>query len=60
MEIDLSNANTLSVDNLNQMRIDLNIKTLNPEKDLLNFLKEMNFKLSANEVKYPKVITFFI
>ena len=50
MENDSTNLNALSND-----KIDLNIKTLNPEKDLLYFLKEMNFKLSDNKVKYPKV-----
>ena len=50
MENNSTNLNALSND-----KIDLNIKTLNPEKDLLYFLKEMNFKLSDNKVKYPKV-----
>ena len=50
MENDSTNLNALSNE-----KIDLNIKTLNPEKDLLYFLKEMNFKLSDNKVKYPKV-----
>ena len=50
MENDSTNLNALSND-----KIDLNIKTLNPEKDLLYFLKLMNFKLSENKVKYPKV-----
>jgi len=55
MENDFTNENTLSGDNCEKMNKDLNIKTLNPEKDLLYFLKEMNFKLSDNKVKYPKV-----
>ena len=52
METDL---NAVSNDNPDKIEIELNIKTLNPEKDLLYFIKGMNFKLSANDVKYPKV-----
>ena len=55
MENDFTNVNALSGDNCEKMNKDLNIKTLNPEKDLLYFLKLMNFKLSENKVKYPKV-----
>ena len=55
MEKDFTNENALSGDNCEKMNKDLNIKTLNPEKDLLYFLKLMNFKLSENKVKYPKV-----
>jgi hypothetical protein len=55
MEKDFTNENALSGDNFEKMNKDLNIKTLNPEKDLLYFLKLMNFKLSENKVKYPKV-----
>lgn len=55
MENDFTNVNALSCDNCEKMNKDLNIKTLNPEKDLLYFLKLMNFKLSENKVKYPKV-----
>jgi hypothetical protein len=55
MEKDFTNENDLSGDNCEKMNKDLNIKTLNPEKDLLYFLKLMNFKLSENKVKYPKV-----
>jgi hypothetical protein len=41
-------------------KINLSINTLNPEEDLLYFIKEMNFKLNSNEVKYPEVIIFII
>ena len=60
METDSSNVNALSNDDSIKIRRELSKKTLNPENDLLHFLEEMNFKLIANEVKYPKVIYFFI
>ena len=60
MENSSKEVNAFSQDNLDKISIELNIKTLNPEKDLIYFLKEMNFKLNSNEVKYPKVIIIFI
>ena len=47
-EIDLS-------DDDYKTSIEFDIKTLNPEKDLFNFLSKINFKLTSNDVKYPKV-----
>ena len=55
MKNDSNDANTISEDYSDKTYLDLDIKTLNPEKDLLSFLKEMNLKLSSNDVKYPKV-----
>ena len=57
MEKDSSDISSISnEDNINGKNKDLNIKTLNPEQDLLLFLKEMNFKQSSIDIKYPKVI----
>ena len=56
MDKDSSNISSLSEDDNNEKNKDLNIKTLNPEQDLQIFLKEMNFKQSAIDIKYPKVI----
>ena len=48
--------NSLSEDDSKNKKLDLNIKTLNPEKDLLYFIKGQNFKLSSNnEIKHPNV-----
>ena len=55
MKNDSNDANAISEDYSDKNYLDLDIKTLNPEKDLLSFLKEMNLKLSSNDVKYPKV-----
>ena len=56
MDKDSSNISSMSEDDNNENNKDLNIKTLNPEQDLQIFLKEMNFKQSAIDIKYPKVI----
>ena len=48
-------VNSFSEDNIENSKIDLNIKTLNPEKDVLDFLDQMNFKLISNNISYPKV-----
>ena len=56
MESDSYIVNSFSEDNLENSKIDLNIKTLNPEKDVLDFLDQMNFKLISNNISYPKVI----
>ena len=56
MDKDSSNISSMSEDDNNEKNKDLNIKTLNPEQDLQIFLKEMNFKQSAIDIKYPKVI----
>ena len=53
MDKDTFNSKYLSDENT---KINLSINTLNPEEDLLYFIKEMNFKLNSNEVKYPEVI----
>ena len=55
MESDSFIVNSFSEDNIENSKIDLNIKTLNPEKDVLDFLDEMNFKLISNNIPYPKV-----
>ena len=55
MDKDTINSKDLSEE---KSKINLDINTLNPEEDLLYFLKEMNFKLNSNEVKYPEVIIF--
>ena len=55
MESDSYIVNSFSEDNLENSKIDLNIKTLNPEKDVLDFLDQMNFKLISNNISYPKV-----
>jgi hypothetical protein len=55
MESDSYIVNSFSEDNLENSKIDLNIKTLNPEKDVLDFLEQMNFKLISNNISYPKV-----
>lgn len=55
MESDSFIVNSFSEDNLENSKIDLNIKTLNPEKDVLDFLDQMNFKLISNNISYPKV-----
>ena len=55
MDNDTNNSKDLSEE---KSKINLDINTLNPEEDLLYFLKEMNFKLNSNEVKYPEVIIF--
>ena len=55
MESDSFIVNSFSEDNLENSKIDLNIKTLNPEKDILDFLDQMNFKLISNNIPYPKV-----
>ena len=55
MESDSYIVNSFSEDNLENSKIDLNIKTLNPEKDILDFLDQMNFKLISNNISYPKV-----
>ena len=55
MESDSFIVNSFSEDNLEYSKIDLNIKTLNPEKDVLDFLDQMNFKLISNNIPYPKV-----
>lgn len=55
MESDSFIVNSFSEDNIENSKIDLNIKTLNPEKDILDFLDQMNFKLIANNIPYPKV-----
>ena len=55
MESDSYIVNSFSEDNLENSKIDLNIKTLNPEKDILDFLDQMNFKLISNNIPYPKV-----
>ena len=57
MDKDTFNSKYLSDENT---KINLSINTLNPEEDLLYFIKEMNFKLNSNEVKYPEVIIFII
>ena len=55
MESDSYIVNSFSEDNIENSKIDLNIKTLNPEKDVLDFLDQMNFKLISNNISYPKV-----
>ena len=55
MESESFIVNSFSEDNLENSKIDLNIKTLNPEKDILDFLDQMNFKLISNNIPYPKV-----
>ena len=55
MESDSFIVNSFSEHNLENSKIDLNIKTLNPEKDVLDFLDQMNFKLISNNIPYPKV-----
>ena len=55
MESDSYIVNSFSEDNLENSKIDLNIKTLNPEKDILDFLDQMNFKLISNNIPYPNV-----
>jgi hypothetical protein len=55
MESDSYIVNSFSEDNIENSKIDLNIKTLNPEKDILDFLDQMNFKLISNNIPYPKV-----
>ena len=55
MESESFIVNSFSEDNLENSKIDLNIKTLNPEKDVLDFLDQMNFKLISNNIPYPKV-----
>lgn len=55
MESDSFIVNSFSEDNIENSKIDLNIKTLNPEKDVLDFLDQMNFKLISNNISYPKV-----
>jgi hypothetical protein len=55
MESDSFIVNSFSEDNIENSKIDLNIKTLNPEKDILDFLDQMNFKLISNNIPYPKV-----
>ena len=55
MESDSFIVNSFSEDNIENSKIDLNIKTLNPEKDVLDFLDQMNFKLISNYIPYPKV-----
>ena len=57
MDKDTFNSKDLSDE---KTKINLSINTLNPEEDLLYFIKEMNFKLNSNEVKYPEVIIFII
>ena len=58
MEKDSSEISSLSEDNLKGINKELNIKTLNPEQDLIIFLKELQFKQSSIDIKYPKVILF--
>jgi hypothetical protein len=55
MESESFIVNSFSEDNIENSKIDLNIKTLNPEKDILDFLDQMNFKLISNNISYPKV-----
>jgi len=55
MDSDSFIVNSFSEDNIENSKIDLNIKTLNPEKDVLDFLDQMNFKLISNNIPYPKV-----
>lgn len=55
MESESFIVNSFSEDNIENSKIDLNIKTLNPEKDVLDFLVQMNFKLISNNIPYPKV-----
>ena len=55
MESESFIVNSFSEDNIENSKIDLNIKTLNPEKDVLDFLDQMNFKLISNNISYPKV-----
>ena len=55
MESDSFIVNSFSEDNIENSKIDLNIKTLNPEKDVLDFLDQMNFKLISNNIPYQKV-----
>ena len=55
MESESFIVNSFSEDNIENSKIDLNIKTLNPEKDVLDFLDQMNFKLISNNIPYPKV-----
>ena len=57
MDKDTINSKDLSDE---KTKINLSINTLNPEEDLLYFIKEMNFKLNSNEVKYTEVIIFII
>ena len=57
MDKDTINSKDLSDE---KTKINLSINTLNPEEDLLYFIKEMNFKLNSNEVKYPEVIIFIL
>ena len=58
MEKDSSDISSLLEDNLKGINKELNIKTLNPEQDLIIFLKELQFKQSSIDIKYPKVILF--
>ena len=58
MEKDSRDISSLSEDNLKGINKELNIKTLNPEQDLIIFLKELQFKQSSIYIKYPKVILF--
>ena len=58
MEKDSRDISSLSEDNLKGINKELNIKTLNPEQDLIIFLKELQFKQSSIDIKYPKVILF--
>lgn len=51
-----NDTNSLSEDDSKNKKFDLNLKTLNPEKDLLHFIKCQNFKLTSNnEIKHPNV-----
>ena len=58
MEKDSSDISSLTEDNHKGINKELNIKTLNPEQDLIIFLKELQFKQSSIDIKYPKVILF--
>ena len=60
MDKDSSNISSMSEDDNNENNKDLNIKTLNPEQDLQIFLKEMNFKQCEIDIKYPKVIFYYL
>ena len=60
MDKDSSNISSLSEDDNSEKNKDLNIKTLNPEQDLHFFLKEMNFKQCEIDIKYPKVIFYYL
>ena len=51
-----SDTNSLSEDDFENIKLDLNIKTLNPEKALLYFIQSQNYKLTSNnEIKHPNV-----